>query len=249
MNYKKVKEGIFLSRPNRFVAHVCIEGENHTVHVKNTGRCKELLLEGVTVYLEDFSQDMRQRKTRFSLIAVEKMLKDGTVLLINMDSQAPNKVVGEALKDGSIRLPQLSPSLQLVQAEKTFGSSRFDFYVEGKKDTSKVECKGIPCRAYVEVKGVTLELDGLAKFPDAPTLRGVKHIEHLIKAREAGFCAYLVFVIQMKGMYAFTPNEETHPEFAQALKTAKKAGVHILAYGCDVTRDSMKIGLEVPVVL
>lgn len=247
MRYERIKEGIFIARPNRFIANVEIDGETHKVHVKNTGRCKELLIPGVKVYLEDFREDLRQRKTEFSLVAVEKIMETGEPLLINMDSQAPNKAVAEALASGRISLPNMEGKLTAILPEKTFGASRFDFYVE--KYCEQGEEIHHKKAAYIEVKGVTLENHGLAKFPDAPTLRGVKHLEHLIKAHEEGFEAFIIFVIQMKRINCFTPNYETHFQFGETLKLAKKAGVHILAYDCHITPDSIKIGLEVPVVL
>ncbi|MEG2199803.1 MAG: DNA/RNA nuclease SfsA [Anaerovorax sp.] len=249
MKYKQIKKGTFLARPNRFMAQVEIDGVVHSVHVKNTGRCKELLIGGVTVYLEDFEEDMRQRKTRFSLVAVEKIRETGEKLLVNMDSQAPNKAVAEALKDGTIVLPGMNGRLRTILPEKTFGASRFDFYAEAIEEPQR---NGGCCHkkaAYIEVKGVTLEDHGLAKFPDAPTLRGVKHIEHLMKAHREGFQAYIIFVIQMQTIHTFTPNYVMHPQFGDALKGAKKAGVHILAYDCAITPNSMKIGVEVPIVL
>lgn len=253
MKYNTIKKGIFLSRPNRFLANVLIEGMPHLVHVKNTGRCKELLLEGVPVYLEDFQDDLRGRKTRFSLVAVEKtIIRKGKqkVILVNMDSQATNKAVGEALKAGMIKLPGLEGGLALIQPEKTFEDSRFDFYVEG--TCSADERVGKPQklgRAYIEVKGCTLEEDGFVKFPDAPTERGVKHVVGLCKAVEQGFLAYAIFVIQMKDVRQFGPNDITHPAFGQALREASKCGVHILAYDCLVTENSMVIGDPVEVRL
>lgn len=227
MEYKNIVEGRFIDRPNRFIAHVDVEGEENnpqTVHVKNTGRCKELLTPGARVYLE--KSDNPNRKTKYDLVKVYK--KEN---LINMDSQAPNKVVWEWLCDNG-----LYKDTKLVAAEKTFEKSRFDFYVEG--DGKK---------AWVEVKGVTLENEGVAKFPDAPSERAVKHIEHLIKAKNMGYEAYIMFVIQMKGVKYFTPNKETHLEFANVLKKAYEAGVKIIAYDCIVTKTGLKINQPVKI--
>lgn len=226
MKYKNIRQGIFLSRPNRFIAYVELDGEVVKCHVKNTGRCKELLIEGVTVFLEE--HDNPNRKTKYSLIGVKK----GDIL-INMDSQAPNKVVEEWLKEGGL---YENPSL--VKREKTYGNSRFDFYVEaGEK------------RCFIEVKGVTLEEEQIAKFPDAPTKRGIKHIKELCDCRKDGYEAYIIFVIQLKGIIKFEPNIRTQPEFQQALINAKRAGVHILAYDCLVTEDTLQIDEKVDVDL
>ena len=238
MKYEKVQKARFIERENRFVARVEDEmGDKESrVHVKNTGRCRELLVSGATVYLEDHMDSMRDRKYRYSLIAVEKETEAGT-FLINMDSQAPNKVVAEALEAGAI-----IDGATTIRPETTFGSSRFDFYVEaGEGDSTR--------RAFIEVKGVTLEEDGIARFPDAPTERGVKHINELIAAREEGYEAYIVFVIQMKGMKCFEPNDETHPQFGEALRRAKAMGVQVLVYDCTVTEDSLELDQTVPVRL
>lgn len=220
MNYKSITPGAFLSRPNRFIAMVDIEGTVETCHVKNTGRCKELLLPGVTVYLEH--SDNPARKTKYSLIAVRK--RD---TLINMDSQAPNQAAYEWLASG-----HLFPDLALLRREVTFGDSRFDLYAESTKPDRKI---------FMEVKGVTLEDDGVARFPDAPTERGVKHIYELCKAAEAGYEAYLLFVIQMKGIKYMEPNDVTHKAFGDALRYAASHGVHVLAVDCVVTPSSMLI--------
>lgn len=227
MNYGTVVPGRFLARPNRFIAHVELDGQTQICHVKNTGRCRELLVPGAQVYLEDFGPDTK-RKTRYDLIAVEK----GS-LLINMDSQAPNKAVEEFLRAGGL---WESPSL--VRPETKWGNSRFDFYLEqGER------------KAFLEVKGVTLEQEGLALFPDAPTQRGVKHLEELTAAAAAGFEAYVLFLIQMKGVHTFRPNWELHPQFGQALVQAAQAGVHVLAYDCRVTPSTMVLDAPVPVNL
>lgn len=227
MNYGTVVPGRFLARPNRFIAHVELDGQTQICHVKNTGRCRELLVPGARVYLEDFGPDTK-RKTRYDLIAVEK----GS-LLINMDSQAPNKAVEEFLRAGG-----LWESPTLVRPETKWGNSRFDFYLEqGER------------KAFLEVKGVTLEQEGLALFPDAPTQRGVKHLEELTAAAAAGFEAYVLFLIQMKGVHTFRPNWELHPQFGQALVQAAQAGVNVLAYDCRVTPSSMVLDAPVPVNL
>ncbi len=230
MNYKKVISGIFLSRPNRFIAKVLIDNEEHTVHVKNTGRCKELLVPGYTVYLE--KSENPERKTAYDLIAVEKKTENGAIL-INMDSQIPNFCAEEFLPLSGL----FSPDAE-IKREVKFGNSRFDICVtDGDK------------KAFVEVKGVTLERDGIALFPDAPTERGVKHINELITAKNQGFGAYIIFIIQMTGVHTFSPNREMHKEFADALIKAKKAGVTILAYDCLVTPDSINVNCPVKICL
>lgn len=225
MKYEKIVPARFISRPNRFVAIVNLSGNEISVHVKNTGRCRELLVPDSVVYLEDFSYRQGKRKLLYDLIAVRK-----GGLLINMDSQAPNKVAGEALENGSIKLPGMS-ELTIIRPEKIYGDSRFDFYVEDENNE----------KGFVEVKGVTLESDGIASFPDAPTERGVKHIKELVKAMENGYHSYVLFVIQMSGMEKFTPNDATHREFGDILRYAAEKGVHILAYECAITPDSLKI--------
>lgn len=253
MQYKDIREAIFLSRPNRFIAIADIDGETHTIHVKTTGRCRELLYEGAKIFLEDHGDDRKTRKTRYSLVAAaKKEACEGTGnrkgnfesraagRLVNIDSQAPNKAVGEALADGSILLPGFEKQLVRIRPEMTFGgASRFDFYVE--------DCKGK--KAYIEVKGVTLEENGVARFPDAPTERGVKHIKELCKAKEQGFGAFIIFVIQMKGVSLLEPNDVTHPAFGEALREANEKGVVILAYDCKVTPDSMAISEPIVVKL
>lgn len=226
MQYGKILPARFLSRPNRFVARVEAEGEELVCHVKNTGRCRELLVPGATVWLEESPNP--SRKTKFDLIAVEKGDR-----LINMDAQAPNKVFGEWAAAGGFR-----EGLTLLRPETTYGSSRFDFYWESSKS-----------RGFVEVKGVTLEEDGIVRFPDAPTLRGVKHLDELVKAHEAGYEAAVCFVIQMEDVRWFAPNDVTHPEFGQALRRAAQAGVEILAMDCAVTPQSLTMGKSVPIRL
>ena len=226
MHYKNIYKAKFLSRPNRFIAKVALEGMEETVHVKNTGRCRELLVPGCTVYLE--KSDNPTRKTAYDLVTVQK-----GDLLINMDSQAPNQVFGEWAQGGGFR-----DDLTLLKAETTWGRSRFDFYWEAGDE-----------RGFVEVKGCTLEENGLALFPDAPTERGVKHLEELILAQREGFSCAICFVLQMKGCHSFRPNEETHPEFADALRKAAQAGVRILAMDCVVAPDWLTIDQPVSVEL
>ncbi|MEG0924480.1 MAG: DNA/RNA nuclease SfsA [Anaerovoracaceae bacterium] len=233
MKYINIIEGNFISRPNRFIAKVLINGKEEMAHVKNTGRCKELLTDNAKVYLEDFEGRMGTRKMRYSLIGVEK-----NNLLINMDSQAPNKVVEEALCSGKVILQSMG-ELSTIKREKTYGDSRFDFYLENKEGK----------RAFLEVKGVTLEENGVVRFPDAPTERGVKHINELIKAKAEGYSAYVFFVIQMEGVKWFEPNNVTHAVFGQTLALAEKKGVHILAYDCKVTRDTLILNDEVAIKL
>lgn len=231
MKYGKVIAAKFISRPNRFVAQAELDGKQISVHVKNTGRCKELLVPGNVIYLEDFTCRQTKRKLLYDIVAVEK-----GGLLINMDSQAPNKVVKEALENGTVRLPDMA-ELCFIKAEKVYGDSRIDFYV---RDINGKE-------GFVEVKGVTLENDGIASFPDAPTERGIKHLHELVKAKEQGFYAYVMFVIQMSGMTLFTPNDERHAAFGEALRYADMNGVKILAYECAVTPDSLEITQPVPI--
>lgn len=226
MHYEHVVQGTFLERPNRFIAHVEINGQVQTVHVKNTGRCRELLVPGATVYLQGNSDP--ERKTAWDLIAVEKGER-----LINMDSQAPNRVFGEWVQAGSFL-----PKVASVRPETKYGDSRFDFYIEA-------DGKG----HFVEVKGVTLEEDGVVRFPDAPTLRGVKHVEELIRAREQGYESWICFVVQMADTKHFEPNDRTHSEFGAALRKAARAGVRVLALECRVTPDSLEICGKVPVCL
>ncbi len=228
LRYENIKEALFLERPNRFIAWILIDGKEEKAHVKNTGRCHELLLPGESrVYVEDHG-NQAQRKTRYSLIGVKKGEQ-----LVNMDSQAPNKVVREWLEAGNF-----GPLSQIVP-EKTYGQSRIDFYYE------RVEGG----KGFLEVKGVTLEEAGIARFPDAPTKRGIKHLEELIHGKEAGYEAAVFFVIQMAGVRYFEPNDAGHPAFGEALRKAAAAGVRVLAYSCKVTSDSLVIGESVPVRL
>lgn len=230
MHYSNCTAGTFLSRPNRFVAQVALDGRTETCHVKNTGRCRELLIPGCRVYLT--RSDNPARKTKYDLIAVEKETARGP-LLINMDAQAPNHVFEAWARAGRFR-----PGLTLLRPETVYGASRFDFYWETDTD-----------RGFVEVKGVTLEEDGVARFPDAPTLRGVKHLEELIAARQAGYQAALCFIVQFSGAKYVTPNDTTHPQFGQALRRAAAAGVEVFALGCAVTPDTLTAEEFVPVRL
>ena len=227
MKYDEIIEANFIERPNRFIAYVDIAGRRTKVHVKNTGRCRELLRDNATVYLEKSSNP--ERSTAYDLVAVDKDNR-----LVNMDSNAPNKVVGEWLTAGG-----LYADVSLVRPETVFGNSRFDFYVESSSGA----------KAYIEVKGVTLENDNVAAFPDAPSERALKHVEELIEAHERGYEAYLIFVVQMKNISRVEPNWRTQPAFGQALQKARSAGVHLLAYDCLVERDSLEIGEEVPVIV
>lgn len=207
----------FLSRPNRFIALVELNGEILTVHVKNTGRCKELLPEGATVYLA--AAENPARKTPYDLVAVEKVRPDGSVLFINMDSQAPNAIAAEYLPESG-----LFGENTVFRREVTHGASRFDFAM----DTSDRPT------AYLEIKGCTLEREGIAYFPDAPTERGVKHVRELTALAKSGHPTYILFITQMKGVTALCPNDETHPAFGEALREAEATGVHILAVDCVV---------------
>ena len=228
MEYGNMVEARFLRRVNRFTAFVELNGQEEMVHVKNTGRCKELLLEGARVFLEE--ADKEGRKTKYSLIAVYK--ED---VLVNMDSQAPNQMAAEALAEGKI---EEIGEVDFLKREVNYENSRFDlFYQKGEK------------KGFIEVKGVTLEENGIAKFPDAPTERGAKHLRELIKAKEEGYEAAALFVIQMNGVQEFRPNEERDKNFTAALKEAAKAGVKILAYDCRVQVGKVYIDQKVPVNL
>ncbi len=227
MKYNEIVSGKFIERLNRFIAYVDIAGERTRVHVKNTGRCRELLREGVQVYLERSGNT--ERATAYDLVAVDK---DGR--LINMDSNAPNKAVGEWLISGG-----LYGDVSIVRPETTFGRSRFDFYIESASGR----------KAFIEVKGVTLEQDNVAAFPDAPSERALKHVEELIEARKQGYEAYLIFVVQMKAVSRVVPNYNTQPAFGEALGRARSAGVRIMAYDCLVQADSLTIHEKVPVVV
>lgn len=225
MQYKTTVEGRFLARPNRFIAHVQIDGQVQVCHVKNTGRCRELLPQGARVWCQ--VADDPKRKTKYDLITVQKGDR-----LINMDSQSPNAAAGEFLRAGGLgKITQL-------RSEVFRGDSRFDF---------SFTRDGIPC--FLEVKGVTLESDGICAFPDAPTARGVKHLKGLAQAAKEGCEAYVLFVIQMSDVTCLRPNDATDPAFGQALREAAAAGVQILAMDCAVTPDSIVIGKPVTVEL
>lgn len=226
MVYKNIVQGKFLSRPNRFIANVEINGEAQVVHVKNTGRCRELLLPQATVYCE--KSDNPKRKTAYDLVAVEK-----GELLINMDSQAPNQAFSEFIHGGSFK-----DGIECIARERQYKNSRFDFYFKiGKREY------------FAEVKGVTLEENGVVLFPDAPTERGVKHLKELEDAVKNGYGGCVVFVVQMERAEYFTPNTKTHMEFARQLKQAENTGVEIFAYTCKVTPDSISLLSEIPVVI
>lgn len=228
MRYTRVKQARFIDRPNRFIANVEIEGKREVVHVKNTGRCKEIFVKGTRLILEE--SDNPNRKTRYSVIAG---YKDG--LLINTDSQIPNAVVYDAVKDNRIEEIQ---GITHIRREVTFGNSRFDIYFEGEHS-----------KGFIEVKGVTLEHDGVCKFPDAPTQRGTKHVYEMIEAVNRGYKGYIFFLVQMEGMKYFTPNYETDPDFAEALKRAKEEGVEILVYDSEVKEDEIVIGKKIDYIL
>jgi len=223
MRYAEVIEGTFIDRPNRFIAHVEVNGKVETVHVKNTGRCKEILVPGTRAILS--VSDNPERKTKYDLIAAYK-----NDILINIDSQAPNQAFGEFIPVSGLfgKDPKVFP-------EHTHGDSRFDFYVE---DGDR--------RIFIEVKGVTLEFDGECRFPDAPTERGLKHIKGLEDALDEGYETYIALIVQMKGMKAFTPNYETHEEFGKELQKAYEKGVGILVYDCIVEPDSMTVDSPIP---
>lgn len=226
MKYDKILTARFISRPNRFTAHIELDGEIQICHVKNTGRLQELLLPGAEVFVQKAANP--DRKTAYDLIAV----KHGSGL-VNIDSNAPNKVFGEYLKAGGLGfIPDY------IRAETKHGDSRFDYYFEH---------DGIKC--FTEVKGVTLRKDGIALFPDAPSERGVKHLRGLIDCVSEGYEACAVFIIKIDGIHHFEANRDSHPEFAAALKDAASAGVKILALGCDIERDSIQITKEIPVVI
>ncbi|MBE6571233.1 MAG: DNA/RNA nuclease SfsA [Ruminococcaceae bacterium] len=226
MKHKNVTQGVFISRENRFCATVSVDGKNETVHVKNTGRLKELLVSGACVYLS--KSDNASRKTRYDLVAVQKGKR-----IVSIDSQAANTIAHEWIcakgyfgKDAAVR------------REVTFGKSRFDFYIESGER-----------KIFLEVKGCTLEKDGRALFPDAPTERGIKHIKELVECKNHGFEAYILFIIQMKGTDCFSPNDDTHPDFGAALRDAAKSGVNILALDCNVLPDEVTADDFVKIIL
>ena len=225
MRYKEMIKGKFLARPNRFIAHIEIDGKTEICHVKNTGRCKELLPPGATVWCEKSQNPAR--KTAFDLICVQKGNR-----LINMDSQAPNAAAKEWLLGGGLG------NIENLKPESTFGNSRFDFSFI--KD-------GKPC--FLEVKGVTLENDGVCAFPDAPTVRGAKHLQELTELVKEGYSTYVLFVIQIEDVKYLHPNDITDPDFGKALRQAAQAGVQILAMDCKVTPDTMKINKPIKIKL
>ncbi len=239
MRYENTARGIFLERPNRFIAYVEIGGRREKVHVKNTGRCKELLIPGAAVYVQE--SDRPSRKTRWDLITVEKEClvrgADGSlskrIRMVNLDSQSPNQLVKEWLEAGN-----MISEITKIQPECKYGDSRFDLYVEAGER-----------RIFIEVKGVSLEEDGRVRFPDAPSERAVKHVEELARAVEEGYEAYVLFVVQMKDVDYFTPNMDTHPEFGEALKKAAGRGVKIAAYDCRVESNFIELAEEVPVAI
>lgn len=278
MKYTRITQGRFLERPNRFIALVERNGKTETCHVKNTGRCKELLMPGAQVWLEQSSNP--NRKTAYDLVAVLKPMELPTEPLpdkypcghtygriINMDSQAPNKIVQEWLEqslvscqdtgsgDGSPVVafsnkdvglqPQKGahpfPEITLIKPEYKYGTSRIDFYIEA----------GIcqPRKILLEVKGVTLEENGIAKFPDAPTERGIKHMLELEHARQEGYETFILFLIQMKGIRHFEPNHRTHPQFGETLRRVQNSGVNVLAYDCHVTPEEITLDMPVEVIL
>ncbi len=226
MNYTKLEKATFIRRPNRFLALVELDGNEIWCHVKNTGRCRELLVPGARVYVEKSGNPAR--KTAYSLIGVDK-----GALRINMDSQAPNKVAWEYVAAGGLGFTP-----QVLKREQTYGNSRFDLYAEH---------DGIKC--WIEVKGVTLEENGTARFPDAPSARAVKHVEELAAAVTEGYEAWILFVVQMKGVHVFQPNWATHPAFGDALRKAAEAGVRVRAVDCIVNGNSVTADAPVPVDL
>ena len=226
MKYSNIIKAKFISRPNRFISYVNIDGKTEVAHVKNTGRCKELLIPNANVYLE--IAENPERKTKYDLITVEK-----NNTLVNIDSQAPNKVIEEWLKKGKIFSKKA-----LIKREFTYKKSRFDFFIEDGKR-----------KAFIEVKGVTLERDGIAFFPDAPTERGVKHIQELQESLKEGFEAYIIFVIQMKNIKELRPNDETHKAFGDALIKASKSGVKVIALDSIIKPDSIIADQPITVIL
>jgi sugar fermentation stimulation protein A len=228
MKYTRVKTATFISRPNRFLSHVLVDGQEEIVHVKNTGRCREILIEGTTVILE--ASTNINRKTKYSLIAAYK----GDIL-INIDSQVPNMVVYEGIIDEKIK--EIN-NITKISREVCYGNSRFDLYFESNGQ-----------KGFIEVKGVTLESDGIALFPDAPTERGCKHVYEMIKAVEEGYAGYIFFLIQLKEVKYFTPHVIRDPKFAIALKLAKEKGVTILAYDSEIHEDEITIGSPVEIII
>ena len=229
MKYKDIKKGVFLSRPNRFIAHVLIDGKEEIVHVKNTGRCKEILKEGVTVILEKATNP--NRKTKYSLVSAYKDHK----ILINIDSQITNHVVYESILNNQV---EELKNLDYLKKEVKCGDSRFDFYYE------KGNKKG-----YIEVKSATLEENGECMFPDAPTERGQKHVRELIELQEEGYENHILFLIQVENMKSFKANGITDPKFEKVLKSAKEKKIKIVAYDCCVKEDELILGNKVSVLI
>lgn len=228
MNYPHIVKAAFVRRVNRFLAICLVDGRETAVHVKNTGRCRELLTQGAVVYLQKHDSD--KRKTAYSLITVEK-----GGMLVNIDSQAPNQVVLEALRDGRLTL---LPAVREIRPETVYAHSRFDFFLRSETASG-----------FAEVKGCTLEEHGAVRFPDAPTLRGLRHLQELAGARRQGLEAFVVFVVQMEQADYFTPNRQMHPEFADALLAAREAGVQIRALTCRVTPGSLCLKEDIPIRL
>ena len=226
MKYQNIKKAKFISRPNRFIANIELDGKIQIAHVKNTGRCRELLVPGAEIYVQEFDSDTR--KTKFDLITVKKGQR-----LINMDSQVPNRVFREWVESGNF-----TDGVTLIRPETFFGDSRFDFYIEAGDR-----------KIFIEVKGVTLEENGIVRFPDAPTDRGVKHLRELMGAIDVGYEAQVVFIVQMDDVSHFEPNDMTHPEFGQVLREAVKKGVSVTALYCKITPDSIEAVGEVEVRL
>lgn len=226
MKYVNIEQGIFIERVNRFIAHIDIDGKVEVCHVKNTGRCKEILVKGCKVFVQEF--DSKIRKTKFDLISVYKGNR-----LINIDSQVPNKMFSEWVKLGN-----LFKDIKVFKSEVFYKNSRFDFYVEYENK-----------KAFIEIKGVTLENEGVVLFPDAPTSRGVKHLKELVSAREEGYEAYVIFIVQMEGVKYFTPNYETHKEFGDILSFCKNNGINILAFDSVVLKDEIYIKDSVKVLI
>ena len=229
MRYKGIVPGIFIDRPNRFIANIWVNGERESVHVRNTGRCKEILITGTKVFLEKASNNSK-RKTLFSLISAYKGSR-----LINIDSQIPNALIYSALDNHTLKIAE---KIHYLKREATYQHSRFDLFYRSNRE-----------KGFVEVKGVTLEKNKVALFPDAPTLRGTRHVLELIDASKKGYENYLIFLIQMKGVKYFKPNKKMDPDFSEALRAADKSGIHIRAYDCLVTHDTIKIDQSVRVVL
>lgn len=236
MQYDKIEKGVFLSRPNRFIAFVRLEnGKEEKVHVLNTGRCRELLLPGAAIYLSESNN--LSRKTKYDLVAVEKLTENGGKILINMDSHITNAVAEEYLRKHNL-FPDIFTNIPGLKREVTYGSSRFDFLLqEGEK------------QLFLEVKSVTLEENGTVLFPDAPTLRGVKHLEELSSVKKSGGNSAVLFIVQLKGATLFRPNIKTHSQFGDVLKKVHKEGVKVLVMDCRVTPESIFLDSPVPFIL